>query len=49
MPYQTLAILIDGYFAYRFAYVGRDSTHRTIDTAAIVLESDWAVFNVHDL
>jgi len=37
LPYQTLAILVGGYLAYRLAYTGRDSTHRTIDTAAIAL------------
>jgi hypothetical protein len=37
LPYQTLAILAAGYLAYRLAYVGRDSTHQTIDTVAIVL------------
>jgi hypothetical protein len=37
LPYQTLAILVAGYLAYRLAYTGRDSTHRTLDTAAIAL------------
>lgn len=37
LPYQTLAILVSGYLAYRLAYTGRDSTHRTLDTAAIAL------------
>lgn len=37
LPYQTLAIIGGGYLAYRLAYTGRDGTHQTIDTAAIVL------------
>lgn len=37
LPYQTLAILVAGYLAYRLAYTGRDSRHKTLDTAAIVL------------
>lgn len=37
LPYQTLAIMVGGYLAYRLADTGRDSTHRTIDTAAIAL------------
>ncbi len=37
LPYQTLAILVGGYLAYRLAYVGRDGTHQTIDTIAITL------------
>jgi hypothetical protein len=37
LPYQTLAILVAGYLAYRLAYTGRDTTHKTLDTLAIAL------------
>ena len=37
LPYQTLVLLAAGYLSYRIAYVGRDSTHTTIDTIAIML------------
>lgn len=37
LPYQTLAILVAGYLAYRLAYTGRDSTHKALDTAAMAL------------
>jgi hypothetical protein len=32
LPLETLVVLAAGYFGYRIAYVGRDRTHRAIDT-----------------
>ena len=37
LSWQTQVVIVGGYLAYVVAYSGRRSTHKTIDTIAIIL------------
>jgi hypothetical protein len=36
LPLQTLAVLASGYISYRWAYTGKDNTHKTLDVVFII-------------